>query len=63
VQEKIDIIDPQGQKVGELNVREGPYHFELETVSGPKNYTLKIIYKRSPDGEKDPQKIKGAMLQ
>jgi len=59
----VKLIDPNGNEVAELDVHEGPYNFELQTASGMKNYKLSFIYKRGPDGEKDPSKIKGAMLQ
>jgi len=63
VQEKVEVFDPKGNKIAEVDVHEGPYSFQLQTVTGLKNYKLSFIYKRDAEGGKDPTKIKGAMLQ
>lgn len=63
MQDKVKVLDQQGNEVAELDIHSGPYRFELQTVTGPKGYTLRFIYKRDGEGSPDPKRVKGAMLQ
>lgn len=57
------LIDKAGKKIADIETADGPFSFQLQTVSGLREYTLSFVFKRDSEGNKDPEKVKGAMLQ